>query len=216
MNSTAKSALVASAMLATTALMSGQASAGTSYIDGTPSFGGSGCSSGSEVLTPFDTDGDGKADQFSLITPAYVAESGPGTGILDRRKYCNINVQIHVPKGCHYSVVDVKYHGFYDLAKGVRGTQTSIYQFPFFSNSVQLSSTFYGKKSGIYDFTDHLPFASWVWSPCGLSAPLNIMTQLYLTDSRWSSSSITTDQIDGRVAPGWTYNMVWQPCVPVP
>jgi hypothetical protein len=215
MNITAKSALVASAMLAVTALTSGQASATKDKVYfKSLVFAGTGCSSapGSfDIAQLIDADDDGFNEQFSLLFSNYVVASGPGTSAFDWRKNCNINATLHVPHGWQFSIVDVHYAGRAVLPYGIQGTQTSIYQFVFFSNRVRLSSTFNGPLHEDYDFTDRLPFTSLVWSPCGLDAPLNIATQIYLTGNRaYKAALLTSDQLDGHVQQ--LYRFAWRHC----
>lgn len=211
MNSTAKSALVASAMLATTALISGQAAATEDkfYIKSVV-FLGSGCTAADSALD-LSPAGDPKPEQFTLFFANYIVTQGKGTGPADWRKNCNINVNLHVPHGWRFSIAQVHYQGHAYLPKYVSGTQTSTYQFVFFSNRVRLSSTFWGPLlDKDYEFTDNLPFTSLVWSPCGIDVPLNIATQIYLSGPRQIDASLTTDQIDGRVSQ--VYKFIWQPC----
>jgi hypothetical protein len=221
MNTTAKSALAASAMLAITALMSAQASATEDkvYITGVR-FAGSGCNEATDTLSlpPVDF-----PTQFSVLYSGnYTAQSGPGTMPADWRKNCNIVVYFHLPNGYQFSIFDVRFSGFAQLAYGVKATNESTYQFLFapppWAGKAKLSKTFVGRFEDDYSFAARvLDFDSFVWSPCGDQATLNIRTQVFLSGIGGRSlyvypGLITSDENDGQVTQ--VYGMVWRPCEP--
>ncbi len=173
-------------------------------------FAGSGCNPADSSADLYDVNMDGLPDQFVIYFSNYIAMQGPGLTIAERRKNCNVGVQLHLPFGYQFSIANVRYIGYADLPYGVRGRQKSTYEFPFYSNSVTLQSLIYGPYSGNYQRQDNLGISSVVWSPCGMNAPLNIRTQVALEGSMYPMASLTTDQMDGRVQQ--VYGLTWRAC----
>jgi hypothetical protein len=173
-------------------------------------FAGSGCNPSDSSAALYDTNSDGLPDQFVVYFSNYTAQQGPGIVMSERRKNCNIGVQMHLPQGFQFSIANVRYLGYAEMPYGVRGRQRSTYEFPFHSNAVTLQSLVYGPYSGGYERTDNLGISSVVWSPCGMDAPLNIRTQVALEGSQYPSAYMTTDQIDGRVRQ--IYGLSWRAC----
>jgi len=216
---------IVSAMLAGAMLVPGQASARSGPVRAAAdkvsivkvTYLGSGCTLNDSVSELDDVDQDGLPDQFSIFYSKYIAHSGPGTNASDWRKNCNINVTLHLPQGFQFSIFQAHYAGFTDLPLGISGTQISSYTFTFHPGTATLHSTWNGPIQQNYDFTDTIPFDSLVWSPCGLEAPLNIKTQIFLSGSTQQLISdpgalITTDQIDGRVKQIFGFH--WRACQP--
>lgn len=213
---------ILSAMLAAAMLAPGQASARPGPVRAADqvfikqvTYGGSGCTTNDSVSELDDVNQDGFPDQFSIFYFNYIAHSGPGTNASDWRKNCNINVILHLPQGFQFSIFQAHYAGFTTLPFGISGTQTSTYTFVFHPGSATLHSTWHGPIQQNYDFTDTLRFESLVWSPCGLEAPLNIRTQIFLSGSTQQlisdpSALITTDEIDGRVKQ--IFGFQWRAC----
>lgn len=198
-------------LLAGALLVSGQVFAQETFIRSL-TYNGTGCSNADATHQLFDTNNDGRYDQFAILFAGYIAEQGSGIPLSQRRKNCNIAVQLRVPAGLQFSIVDVRYLGFADLPKGVEGWQQSAYEFPFFSNSVTLSTRLVGPYSRSYEINDQLPLGSYVWSPCGRDAPMNIRSQVYLKGPSNLPAAMTTDQIDFRVRQ--VYHLVWRACRP--
>lgn len=87
-------------------------------------YAGSGCPAGS-VANATDT----SKQVLTLLYDDYIASIGPGTVPSDRRKNCQLNLDIHYPNGWQYSLFTADYRGFGDLDKGVTGNQVSTYYF---------------------------------------------------------------------------------------
>jgi len=173
-------------------------------------FGGSGCSNSDSTATLFDTNNDTFPDVFSIIFDNFIAQQGAGIGISERRKNCNIVVQLHLPQGFQFSIAQVQYNGYADLPSGVQGQQESTYAFPLFDpHTVTLRTNISGPFVDNYQRTDVLGLASLVWSPCGVSAPMNIRTQVALTGKK-DPAAMTLDQILGKVS--HKYKLQWREC----
>lgn len=173
-------------------------------------FAGSGCNPVDSSAELYDADANGLPEQFVVYFSNYIAQQGPGLTIAERRKNCNIGVQLHLPFGYQFSIANVRYIGYADLPYGVRGRQKSTYEFPFYSNAITLQTLINGPYVGGYQRQDNLGIASVVWSPCGMNAPLNIRTQVALEGSFYPMAFLTTDQIDGRVRQ--VYGLTWRAC----
>jgi len=175
-------------------------------------FIGSGCSL-EDKGELFDTNNDGFPDQFRVLLSKFIPQQGPGVPISERRKNCNVVVQLHLPQGFRYSIAKVQYNGYADLPTGVWGQQESTIAFPSFNSAtVTLRTNIRGPFAGNYDRIDTLELASLVWSPCGVSAPLNIRTQIALL------GNITLPAYIGPNDPlGYTqqiYGLQWRQCNP--
>lgn len=173
-------------------------------------FAGSGCNPTDSSAELYDADANGLPEQFVVYFSNYIAQQGPGLTIAERRKNCNIGVQLHLPAGYQFSVANVRYIGYADIPRFVLGKQRSTYEFPFYSNAVTLQTTIPGPYTGGYSRQDNLGISSVVWSPCGMNAPLNIRTQVALEGSMYPMAMLTTDQIDGRVRQ--IYGLTWRSC----
>lgn len=146
-------------------------------------------------------------DTLTLLFDAYIAEQGPGISAIDRRKNCNITIDLAVPQGFSFSLVEAEYRGFADLAAGVKGVQTTTYSFPF-SNSATFGTVLDGPLTGNYKRNDELGAA--VFSPCKQSVPLTLATQAFLSGDRTKSALLTVDQATTRVTQ--KYSFQWRKC----
>lgn len=173
-------------------------------------FNGTGCDPLSARGQLYDTDRNGLPEQFEIIFSQYIAQQGPNIAPIQRRKNCNITVQLHLPVGYQYSVTEVRYLGFADLPAGVNGRQRSSYEFPFSTNPVTFESIVLGPYNQNYDRTDRISAGTEIWSPCGTEAPLNIRTEVRLEGNSVLPAAISTDQIDGFVRQ--IYGLNWRPC----
>jgi len=177
------------------------------------SFGGSGCSLADSSGELSDTNDDGVPDGFAVFFKNYIAQQGPGISLAQRRRNCNILVQVHLPQGFQFSIASAKYSGYADLPRGVSGQQESAYQFPLFSpSSITLGTYLRGPYADNYYRTDTLGLASLVWSPCGVSAPLNIRTQIALTGNSTLPAAITSGDEFGKGQQ--IYGLQWRQCNP--
>lgn len=96
-------------------------------------YAGTGCPAGSVANAT-----DATKQVLTLLFDDYVAAIGPGTSIQDRRKNCQINLDIHYPGGFQFSLFSADYRGYQDLEKGVTGEQVANYYFSGESQQVSL------------------------------------------------------------------------------
>lgn len=87
-------------------------------------YAGSGCPAGSVANAT-----DAAKEVLTLLFDNYVASIGPGTAVADRRKNCQINLDIHYPNGFQYSLFSADYRGYAALDQGVTGEQVATYYF---------------------------------------------------------------------------------------
>jgi len=171
-------------------------------------YAGSGCKAGTVAIS--------KAADWKTVTlsfDSYVASIGPGVAFSERRKNCNINVQLHYPSGYQYTLYQTDYKGYCEIEKGVTAKQQSEYWFAgFMDKKATFKSYWQGKYADGFSFRDTIANEACVWSPCGASTTLNIDTQINLENSQNKKASglITTDVIDHKVTT--IYGVRWRKC----
>jgi hypothetical protein len=171
------------------------------------SYAGSGCPAGSVAGN---TSPDRQA--FTLLFDQYIAEVGPGVPLNQKRKNCQINVDLDFPSGWSYTIFTVDYRGYVSLERNVKGTQQSSYYFQGQGRTATLKTLMNGPIDQNYQIRDTLGLSATVWSPCGAQRALNINSQLILDNSRARNSSglLTTDSVDGELK--LVYGIQWQRC----
>lgn len=172
-------------------------------------YGGSGCPQGSATVN---IAGDGS--NFTAIFDEYIASIGYGIPITENRKFCQLDVNLHVPPGWSYTLFDATYRGFTDLDYKIKATQTSTYYFSGLPGQRTFSTDWVGPVTKDYQFVDEIGLPSLVWSPCGEERNLQIKTSIFLRKlygaTKYSAGQITTDSIDGNVTFKWGW--LWKKC----
>lgn len=171
------------------------------------SYAGSGCPAGSVATN---TSPDRQA--FTVLFDQYIAEVGPGVPFNQKRKNCQLNVDLDFPGGWSYSIVTVDYRGYVALEQGVKGTQQSSYYFQGQGSTGTLKTPMFGPIDQNYQIRDTLGLQALVWSPCGAQRSLNINSQLILDNSARPSAHglLTNDSIDFQSK--LIYGIQWQRC----
>lgn len=95
-------------------------------------YAGSGC----PPLSVANATDDSKS-VLTLIYSSYFAQIGPGTLPADRRKNCQVNLDVHYPQGWQYSIFSVDFRGFRDIERYVTGKQVASYYFSGSSSTVR-------------------------------------------------------------------------------
>lgn len=175
---------------------------------------GTGCNGEGELVEAQDLNGDGEDDAFTItFDEDFIASQGAGVEANQRRKFCDIRMDLDLPRGFQIGIFQATYLGSADLAPSVYGTQRSIYRFPFFGPQRATASTTlagpYGAytpdaKDGFYQRTDRIPVSSIVWSPCGRDGPdpeaeISILAQVALAGRRNIASDMDLLTVDGEV-----------------
>lgn len=158
-------------------------------------YAGSGCPIGSAagVISP-----DQKA--LTVIFDQFEAQAGPGTSRSANRAFCQLAVDLRFDPGWQVALFDATYRGFADLEAGVQAMHETSY---YFSGSPLTSGPLTWNMVG--PFTDNFSrtdsFATTVWSECGTVRPLNIKTNLYVTNRFAPSRAgvVTNDTTDVQV-----------------
>lgn len=169
-------------------------------------YGGTGCPQGTVgiILSEDRT-------TFTLILDAYIASIGPGIPIVQNRRNCQINVNLHYPQGFQYSLLSTDFRGYVKLDEGVTGTQKATYYFSGTPAQASTETVFKGPVSKDYLIHDEIPFTSTVWSACGQVQALNINSQVRLESSKpTAQGQLTTDSIDGKVS--FILGLQWAVC----
>jgi hypothetical protein len=169
---------------------------------------GSGCPVGSAAIavSPDNT-------AFTVTYSNYMAQVGVGALPTDFRKNCQMALQVHVPTGFTYAIVQADYRGYGYLEPGATATQRANYYFQGMSGTSFNTHNFRGPLDDYWQTTDVTPVASLSFAPCGEQRYLNINTELRV--NRGSSSANTTsfmamDSADGSI--DTKYHFAWRKC----
>lgn len=171
------------------------------------SYAGSGCPAGTVAENLSDD-----FQAFTLLFDSYFAEVGPGVPYREKRKNCQIAVDLSFPQGWSFTIMDVDYRGYTSLDRGVTGLQRSSYYFQGQRATARLTSRFRGPTDDDYHVRDTLGISALVWSPCGASRALNMNTQVRVDNrrNRRGSGLMTLDSIDGQLT--HIYGIKWRRC----
>jgi hypothetical protein len=153
------------------------------------SYAGSGCPAGSVGQNISD---DGRA--MTLLFTDMVAETGPGVSIREKRKNCQLSVDVYVPSGYSYAVKAGSITTYANLDSGVNAAVKLGHYFAGSSQTAFLQETLYGPFDGDRRFSDILGGSQQVWSPCGASRALNLNLSFTLNGSRHQSGLIALAQ----------------------
>lgn len=169
-------------------------------------YAGSGCPAGS-VAGRIES----RLDSFTLLFDQYLAEVGPGVPIMQKRKNCQINLDIDHPAGWSYAVLTIDYRGYVALERGVRAQQSAKYYFQGAGSTATLTTTMTGPLDRDYQIRDTLGLNAVVWSPCGARRALNINSQVLLDNAAAPGRHglITTESIGPFSA---RYGLQWTRC----
>jgi hypothetical protein len=171
------------------------------------SYAGSGCPAGT-VATNVAQD----RQAFTLLFDSYIAEVGPGVPFREKRKNCQINLDLDFPSGWSYSIFTVDYRGYASLERGVKATQQASYYFQGQGQTATLKTVLKGPLDQNFQIRDTLGLDATVWSPCGARRALNINSQVQADNTGASNKYglITTDSIDGELK--LVYGIKWTRC----
>jgi hypothetical protein len=172
------------------------------------SWAGSGCAAGTVAsnLEP-------GFRALTLLFDSIVAEIGPGVPISLSRRSCQLLVDLDVPQGWSYSVVDVDYRGSANLDPGVSAVQRSTWSFRGQPQTARLEATLTGPFVGDYQIRDSLGINTLVWSPCGAQRALIINESIRLVNNSGSTDArgvTTTGSINDTVK--HIYGLQWRRC----
>lgn len=170
---------------------------------------GSGCPAGTAAVavSPDNT-------AFTVTYSAYMALVGLGAATTDFRKNCQLALNVHVPQGFTYAVLQADYRGYGYLEKGASGVERANYYFQGTSPTTMASHTWNGPLDDNWQATDISDVASVVWAPCGETRYFNINTELRVnrgtSDITKTTSLMSMDSTDVDIST--TYHFGWKPC----
>jgi len=169
-------------------------------------YAGSGCPQGSLAGSI-----NGQRTTFTLMFDNYVASMGKSIPITENRKNCQISVGVHYPGGWQYGIFSSQYRGYAQLDKGVHGQHKSTYYFAGQTNQISITKDIYGPVAN--DYLSNEAVGTIAWSPCGISANLNVNSQVRMFNEGGNPSAqglLTTDSQDHKFAHifGWQ----WRRC----
>jgi len=170
---------------------------------------GSGCPVGSTAIavSPDNT-------AFTVTYSNYMAQVGVGALPTDFRKNCQMALQVHVPNGFTYAIVQADYRGYGYLAQGATATQRANYYFQGMSGTSFNTHSFRGPLDDYWQTTDVTPVASLSFAPCGEQRFLNINTELRVnagsSNTRQTTSFMAMDSADGSI--DTKYHFAWKKC----
>ena len=196
--------------VATAGFWSGMAlsSEAPSYVRiGDISHGGSGCPQGSVGKSVAH---DGKS--FTLLFDEFFVEVGNGALPSDRRKNCQVNINVEFPQGWSYSVIGFDYRGYASLDHRVKGIQETSYYFQGEEETKTFKTSLNGELDKDYLISDEIDADAIVWSECGANKSLNINSKIWLNNRRNRNGSglLTVDSLDGTV--NQKYHLRWKKC----
>lgn len=168
---------------------------------------GSGCPTGTTAVAvaPDNT-------AFTVTYSDYLAQAGPGIKATDARKNCQLAVNVHVPSGFTYAVVQADYRGYAYLAKGASAREVASYYFQGMSQTNTASHSFTGPLDDNWQSTDKTEVAAVSYAPCGEPRYLNINTELRVTAGSKATevSFMSMDSTDTTIST--MYHFLWKKC----
>lgn len=170
---------------------------------------GSGCPAGTAAVavSPDNT-------AFTVTYSNYLAQVGVGAAPTDFRKNCQLALQVEVPAGFTYAILQADYRGYGYLESGATATQRANYYFQGMSPTVYKSHSFAGPLDDNWQTTDTSEIASVIWHPCGELRYLNINTELRVaagtSDTTKTTSLMQMDSTDGSIST--KYHFAWKKC----
>ncbi|KAK1218370.1 hypothetical protein PQX77_018932 [Marasmius sp. AFHP31] len=149
----------------------------------------------------------------TITFSAFEASAGPDIAITEARKNCQVSLNVHVPQGFSFAIVDVDYRGFYQLDSKVKANHDATYYFQGQLVQSEATSTLVGPVDGKnYVFRDEFNLTPTIYSPCGEDTVLNINSQVRVdnTQNKKGYGFVTDDSIDASITQ--TFNFQWLTC----
>ncbi|MCW5715840.1 MAG: DUF4360 domain-containing protein [Bauldia sp.] len=184
-----KRALIALSLLVAGTVAS-QAQTGLTL--GAPTYGGTGCPSGTAAVAL-------SGQTLSILYDQFVAEAGGPTGRTFDRKSCNLAIPVNVPNGISVSIVSVDYRGYNGLPSGANSVFRVEYFFAGGTGPV-FNQTFTGPRQQDFTLRNNIVAAANVWSACGQDVILRTNASIRVTTSGGQQAVATVDTTDVNAA----------------
>lgn len=169
------------------------------------SYGGSGC--------PQDTVEEylySNNQKFALVFNEFVALTGDDVARRERRKFCQVTLELHVPQGWSYAVSSFNQRAWAELDRGV-SARLSATAYLNGGNGHEKATMIQGPMVGSIKVTDTLASEQLVWSECGKSELLNYKPEVRLTSrSSRAWGLVGTEYLTGRVETH--FSLKWRKC----
>jgi hypothetical protein len=170
---------------------------------------GSGCPAGTAAVAvaPDNT-------AFTVTYSDYLAQVGVGARPTDARKNCQLALQVHVPEGFTYAILQADYRGYAYLASGATAVSRANYYFQGSSPTTYQNHPFSGPLDDSWQTTDISELTSVSYAPCGEMRFLNINTELRVnvgtSNPATTTSFMAMDSTDGGI--NTIYHFAWKKC----
>ncbi len=152
--------------------------------------------------------------RFTVTFEQFMAWVGPGSTAYDHKKFCQLGIDVDVPTGLTFTIVDITHRGSADLAKDVVGTQRASYYWTGESQTGYAQSSIDGPYDGPWTFSDVLKTVKLNPRPCGaktnLNAKLELGVKALTAKAKKVESSIGQHTADGKFST--TFQIKWLNC----
>lgn len=153
-------------------------------------YAGTGCAANT-VRGSFPVEG----QEFLILWSGFQATAGQGIPLREKRKNCQLNLDLAYPEGWQYTVESTSYRGTVQVDQGTQALAASSFYFQGSEETVRFATLFDGPARRTFHVTDTVDSDEQVWSSCSADRSLNINYEVRV--------SATGDaDIKGRVAFG--------------
>lgn len=168
------------------------------------SYAGSGCPAGSvQIGVPV------SGDLSLIFDDTLHAAAGPGLPVTERRKNCQLTIDLDYPGGWQYAVESAALNGFAALEPRTSGTAKASFYFQGQLPTAVVEGTLYGPAYRSFSVFDDL-YGHTVWSPCDARRGLNMNLQVRVhTASQGAQASMT---LGDRAGPASLVALKWRRC----
>lgn len=167
-------------------------------------YAGSGCPAGSvEVGVP------ASGDLSLIFDERLTAEAGPGIAFTERRKNCQLLLDLDYAAGWQYGVESVALTGYAALDHRTSGTAKASFYFQGQPATAAVDHTLYGPTYRDFAIYDNLS-SSTVWSPCDSRRALNINFQARVHQANEGARAFL--MLGGHGAPASLVALKWRRC----
>lgn len=173
-------------------------------------YTGTGCPQGTaETIVTSSRAGRTNADYFQITYDSFSAKSGQGVSLRERRKNCNLFMNVHYPRNYRFKFKSTSFSGYANIEQGLTATFRTIYSEPFKSR-VQTRKSIFGPKDKDFDHNETVSFTNGFYSNCSGSMLLKIENWIELSGGRRLNGEITRDIQSGLLTSA--YGLVWERC----
>ncbi|KAH6616314.1 hypothetical protein C7974DRAFT_379246 [Boeremia exigua] len=169
-------------------------------------YGGTGCPSNTVASSISDD-----RTTLTLAFNAYTVQSGPAVPASERRKFCQLALNLRYPGGLQYSLLGADYRGYASLEAGVQGRAVGSYYFSGQARESFFAANFSGPMDENYVLHDTVESLTRVWAPCGEQGLLNIKSEVRIAPMRTRTLNLlTVDSLDGKFTQ--KFAVQWRKC----